>query len=104
MWLAKPFHRVRPQDVEAITSESTIARLVLSLDGWPVEDWPEIRTGWHVIPSAPLAGLFLAAWPEWNGPDSEGYFAKGPGEDRKRRATEDEYRAYKAWWEHWNEG
>ncbi len=74
-----------------------------------MEDWPEvrtfnIRTGWHVIPCAPLAGLWLAVWPEWDGPDFEGYFAKGPGEDRKRRATEDEYRAYKAWWEHWKEG
>ena len=36
VWAAKPFRQVRREDVQAVTSESILARLVLSGRGWPV--------------------------------------------------------------------
>lgn len=37
VWTARPFRRVERDDVEAVSSPSFVAKLVLFRHGWPVE-------------------------------------------------------------------
>ncbi len=37
VWTARPFQRVERDDVQAVSSPSFVARLVLFRHGWPVE-------------------------------------------------------------------
>jgi hypothetical protein len=38
VWSTRPFRRLQPEDVQAVTSSSFVARLILFRHGWPVEE------------------------------------------------------------------